>query len=67
MCRISEELWNEGKAEGRAEGKTEGSMNRAVQDVKNLMSKLKLSFAATCDALDLSKDERSEVEKLLKQ
>lgn len=63
MCRISEELWNE----GRAEGKTEGSMDRAVQDVKNLMNKLKLSFVVACDALDLSKDERSKIEKLLKQ
>ena len=54
MCRISEEIWNEGKAEGKAEV------------IKNLMKKQHLSFADACDIVELSKEERSLVEKLLK-
>ena len=58
MCRISEEIWNDGKAEGKAEGRTEGR----AEDVKALMESLNISFVQACNSLKFLRA----IERLLK-
>lgn len=65
MCRISEEIWNDGKAEGRAEGKAEGEISGIARAVKRLMEKHDFSFAQACEEAGVTKDERPAVEKAL--
>lgn len=63
MCRISEEIWNDGKAEGKAEGRTEGR----AEDVKALMESLNISFVQACNSLKIPQSDRAVIEKLLYQ
>ena len=65
MCRISEEIWNDGKAEGRAEGKAEGEISGMARVVKRLMEKHNFSFAQACEEAGVTRDERPAVEKAL--
>lgn len=57
MCRISEEIWNDGKAEGEISG--------IARAVKRLMEKHNFSFAQACEEAGVTKDERPAVEKAL--
>lgn len=57
MCKISEEIWKEGKAEGKAEG--------FAKSVNALMKKKNISFIQACDDLDIPQEDRSLVKNLL--
>lgn len=59
MCRISEELWNESRAEGLIKGQ--------AKTVKALMEAMKLSFLQACDMLKIPENERSAMEKIIQQ
>ena len=57
MCRVMEELYNEGVAEGKTEER--------LKNIKNLILSLGLTAEAAMDALKISKDEQSKYLALL--
>ncbi|MGX8706265.1 MAG: PD-(D/E)XK nuclease family transposase [bacterium] len=61
MCRIMEDLYNEGRAEGRAEGRTEGRMegrlNNMIESVRNLKEKLGFTDQQARDTLNISNED----------
>ena len=57
MCRIMEELYNEGVAEGKTEER--------LKNIKNLILSLGLTAEAAMDALKISKDEQAKYLALL--
>nr|WP_318842523.1 hypothetical protein [Selenomonas timonae] len=57
MCRVMEELYNEGVAEGKTEER--------LKNIKNLILSLGLTAEAAMDALKISKDEQAKYLALL--
>ena len=57
MCRIMEDLYNEGRAEGRAEGRTEGRLNAMIESVRNLKEKLGFTDQQARDTLNISNED----------
>ena len=51
MCRVMEELYNEGVAEGKTEER--------LKNIKNFILSLGLTAEAAMNALKISKDEQS--------
>ena len=54
MCTFFDELERECRLEGKREGRREGMMQKAVQVVKNLMQKQKLSLEDACELAEIS-------------
>lgn len=65
MCRISEEIWSEGKSEGITEGIAEGIAKGKAEGIKAIMENMNLSFEQACDILDIPKADRPALEKVL--
>ncbi len=59
MCRVMEELYNEGVAEGTMQGEVRGAETERLKNIKNLILSLGLTAEAAMDALKISKDEQS--------
>ena len=57
MCKVMEELYNEGVAEGKTEER--------LKNIKNLILSLGLTAEAAMDALKISKDEQAKYLALL--
>ena len=61
MCRVMEELYNEGVAEGAAHA----TETERLKNIKNLILSLGLTAEAAMDALKISKDEQAKYLALL--
>ncbi len=67
MCRISEEIWEEGREkgrqeglqEGRQEGRQEGEQQMLVQNIRRLMEKSNHTFLEACDIFGVPQEKRS--------
>ena len=57
MCRVMEELYNEGVAEGKTEER--------LKNIKSLIQRMGISAEAAMDALSIAKDEQSKYLALL--
>ena len=71
MCRIMEELIDEGRAEGRAEGhaegRAEGRTETLLDNVKRMMKNGNLSLMQAMDLLGLDEKDRKLVAEHLDQ
>ena len=65
MCRISEEIYNEGLEKGLEKGLEEGARNNTVQSIRNLMETLGLKPSQAFDALKVPESQRGEYLALL--
>ena len=57
MCKVMEELYNEGVAEGKTEER--------LKNIKSLIQSMGISAEAAMDALSIAKDEQSKYLALL--
>ena len=67
MCRIMEELIDEGRAEGRAEGHAEGRIENLLDNIRQVMKNGKLSLTQAMDLLGLDEKDRKLVAEHLDQ
>lgn len=58
MCRIMEELIDEGRTEGREEGREEGRTETLLDNVKRMMKNGNLSLTQAMDLLGLEEKDR---------
>ena len=73
MCRISEEIWEEGREKGRQEGlqegrekgREEGEQQMLVQNIRRLMENTSYTFLGACDVLGVPRENRAGLERLL--
>ncbi|MCI8817079.1 MAG: hypothetical protein HFF15_09665, partial [Angelakisella sp.] len=77
MCRISEEIWEEGRQEGLQEGRREGQkegrrvgreegeQQMLVQNIRRLMENTSYTFLGACDVLGVPRENRAGLERLL--
>lgn len=73
MCRISEEIWEEGREKGRQEGqkegrrvgRQEGEQQMLVQNIRRLMENTSYTFLGACDVLGVPQENRAGLERLL--
>ncbi len=65
MCRISEEIWEEGRQEGRRVGREEGEQQMLVQNIRRLMENTSYTFLGACDVLGVPRENRAGLERLL--
>ena len=73
MCRISEEIWEEGREKGRQEGqkegrrvgREEGEQQMLVQNIRSLMENTSYTFLGACDVLGVPQENRAGLERLL--
>jgi len=69
MCKVMEEIYNDGIAIGEVRGKVRGEIRGAeterIKSIKNLISSLGISAEAAMDALKIAKDEQSKYLALL--
>lgn len=61
MCRVMEELYNEGVAEGAAHA----TETERLKNIKSLIQRMGISAEAAMDALSIAKDEQSKYLALL--
>ncbi len=59
MCRVMEELYNEGVAEGTMQGEVRGAEAERLKNIKSLIQRMGISAEAAMDALSIAKDEQS--------
>ena len=71
MCRISEEIWEEGRQEGLQEGRREGQkegrrvgreedeQQMLVQNIRRLMENTNHTFLEACDIFGVPQEKRS--------
>ena len=57
MCRISEEIWEEGRQEGEQQ--------MLVQNIRRLMENTSYTFLGACDVLGVPRENRAGLERLL--
>lgn len=67
MCRIMEELIDEGRAEGHAEGRAEGRIENLLDNIRQVMKNGKLSLTQAMDLLGLDEKDRKLVTEHLDQ
>lgn len=65
MCRISEEIWREGRQKGKMEGKLEGKLEGKAELIRRFMKEQDFSFSQACDMFGLPQEERTAIEKLI--
>ena len=65
MCRVMEELYNEGVAEGTMQGEARGAETERLKNIKSLIQRMGISAEAAMDALSIAKDEQSKYLALL--
>lgn len=69
MCKVMEEIYNDGIAIGEVRGEVRGEIRGAeterIKSIKNLISSLGISAEAAMDALKIAKDEQSKYLALL--
>ena len=69
MCKVMEEIYNDGIAIGKVRGEVRGEIRGAeterIKSIKNLISSLGISAEAAMDALKIAKDEQSKYLALL--
>ena len=65
MCRVMEELYNEGVAEGTMQGEVRGAETERLKNIKSLIQRMGISAEAAMDALSIAKDEQSKYLALL--
>ena len=65
MCRVMEELYNEGVAEGTMQGEVRGAETELLKNIKSLIQRMGISAEAAMDALSIAKDEQSKYLALL--
>ncbi len=58
MCRVMEELYNEGVAEGREEGREEGAEAERLRGIKSLIQSLGITADAAMNALGIDQEQR---------
>jgi predicted transposase YdaD len=62
MCNLSTGVREEGRLlgreEGRLEGKLEGARLKQIENLRKMMTNLKLTFDEAANALELSDDEK---------
>ena len=61
MCKV----WEEIKEDGRQEGRIEGRIEELIQSVKNIMSNLNLTLEEAFNALNVEEEKREEYTKLV--
>lgn len=61
MCRISEEIYNEGRLEGRREGIEQGARERLVENVRSMVRNLRISAQQALEVLDVPESERPRI------
>ena len=63
MCKVMEEIYNDGIAIGEVRGEVRGEIRGAeterIKSIKNLISSLGITAEAAMDALKIAKDEQS--------
>ena len=57
MCRISKEIWEEGRQEGEQQ--------MLVQNIRRLMENTSYTFLGACDVLGVPRENRAGLERLL--
>ena len=65
MCKVMEELYNEGVAEGTMQGEVRGAETERLKNIKSLIQRMGISAEAAMDALSIAKDEQSKYLALL--
>ena len=69
MCKVMEEIYNDGIAIGEVRGEVRGEIRGAeterIKSIKNLISSLGITAEAAMDALKIAKDEQSKYLALL--
>ncbi len=65
MCRVMEELYNEGVAEGTMQGEVRGAETERLKNIKSLIQRMGISAEAAMDALSIAKDEQAKYLALL--
>ena len=65
MCKVMEELYNEGVAEGTMQGEVRGAETERLKNIKSLIQRMGISAEAAMDALSIAKDEQAKYLALL--
>lgn len=65
MCRVMEELYNDGVALGEARGEIQGAETERLRSIRSLIERMGITAEAAMDALSIAKDEQSKYLALL--
>lgn len=58
MCRVMEELYNDGVALGEARGEIQGAETERLRSIRSLIERMGITAEAAMDALSIAKDEQ---------
>ena len=65
MCKVMEEIYNDGIAIGEVRGEIRGAETERIKNIKSLIQRMGVTAEAAMDALNISKDEQSKYLALL--